>query len=336
MDRRRVLGLGAATLVGLSTRAFAEDMNAAGVLSTDPTEIVPLWPGTPPGGEGVKLAAKIVERSTDTGVYHDRFVTDIGAPLLAVYRPSRPDGSAMLMAPGGGYARVVIDKEGVEAARRFNASGVTVFILRYRLPAEGWAGAKDVPLQDAQRAMRIIRAGAQGFGIDPARLGVMGFSAGGHVAASLTTRPYETVYKPIDDIDSQDAKPAFAALMYPVVTMSAEGAHPGSRLKLLGPDPSDALVEAYSCEKLVTRKTPPGFICFAADDDVVPPMENGMAMFEALRRAKVPAELHVFQEGGHGFGIRLAKGKPASAWPDLLLHWGYSNGWFRNPSAAPV
>ena len=95
------------------------------------------------------------------------------------------------------------------------------------------------------------------------------------------------------------------------------------------------MVAAYSCEKLVTGKTPPSFICFAADDDVVPPMENGMAMFEALRRAKVPAELHAFQEGGHGFGIRLAKGKPASAWPDLLLHWGYSNGWFRDSSAAP-
>jgi acetyl esterase/lipase len=336
MDRRTVLGLGmTAALAGLTRRSFAEDMNAAGVLSTDPAETVPLWPGTPPGGEGVKLVAKIVERSNDTDTYHDRFVADIGQPLLTVYRPSRPDGSAVLMAPGGGYTRIVIDKEGVEAARRFNASGVTVFILRYRLPGEGWADGKNVPLQDAQRAMRLIRAGAQGFGIGPNRLGVMGFSAGGHVAASLATRPYDPVYKPVDDIDSLDAKPVFAALMYPVITMSAEGAHPGSRAKLLGPDPSDPLVEAYSCEKLVTRKTPPSFICFAADDDVVPPMANGMAMFEALRRAKVPAEQHVFEEGGHGFGIRLAKGKPASAWPDLFLHWGYSNGWFRDPSATP-
>lgn len=336
MDRRTVLGLGmTAAFAGLTRRAFAEDMNAAGVLSTDPAEIVPLWLGTPPGGEGVNLAAKIVERRTDTNAYHDRFVTDVGKPLLTVYRPEKPDGSAVLMAPGGGYIRIVIDKEGVEVARRFNASGVTVFMLRYRLPAEGWADAKDVPLQDAQRAMRVIRAGAQGFGIDPARLGVMGFSAGGHVAASLATRPYETVYKPIGEIDSLDAKPTFAALMYPVITMSAEGAHPGSRLKLLGANPPDALVAATSCEKLVTRQTPPSFICFAADDDVVPPMENGMAMFEALRRVKVPAELHVFEEGGHGFGLRLAKGKPASAWPDLFLHWGYANGWFRDPSAAP-
>jgi acetyl esterase/lipase len=335
MDRRTVLGLGAATLAGLSARAFAEDMNAAGVLSTDPTEIVPLWPGTPPGGEDVKLEARIVERSNDTSAYNDRYVDTVGTPLLAVFRPERPDGSAVLLAPGGGYRLIVIDKEGMETARRLNASGVTVFMLRYRLPAEGWADGKAVPLQDAQRAMRIIRADAQKYAIDPQRAGVMGFSAGGHVAASLATRYLDQVYAPIDDIDSLDAKPAFAALMYPVITMSA-GAHQGSRDHLLGPDPSAELVAAYSCEKLVTGKTPPSFICFAADDDVVPPMENGMAMFDAIRRAKVPAELHVFEEGGHGFGIRLAKGKPASAWPDLLLHWGHSNGWFRDPSAAPV
>ncbi len=110
-------------------------------------------------------------------------------------------------------------------ARRFNTSGVTVFMLRYRLPAEGWADSKDVPLQDAQRTMRIIRAGAQGYGVDPARLGVLGFSAGGHVAASLATRPYDPVYKPVDDIDTVDSKPVFAGLMYPVITMSAQGTH---------------------------------------------------------------------------------------------------------------
>ena len=334
MDRRTVLGLGAATLAGLSTRAFAEDMNAAGALSTDPAEIVPLWPGTPPGGEGVKLTAKIVERGTDTGIYHDRFVTDVGTPHLAVFRPKKPDGSAVVLAPGGAYRLIVIDKEGMETARRLNESGVTVFMLRYRLPAEGWANGKDVPLQDAQRAMRLIRAGAQGYGVDPNRVGVMGFSAGGHVVASLATRPYDGVYKPVDEIDAQDARPAFAGLMYPVITMGP-GAHGGSRDNLLGLNPPEATVAATSCEKLVTGKTPPCFICLADDDDVVPPMENSMAMFDALRRAKVPVELHVFQNGGHGFAICLAKGKPASAWPDLFLHWGYSNGWFRDVSAAP-
>lgn len=335
MDRRTVLGLGVTVLAGLSTRTLAEDMNAQGMLSTDPTEIVPLWPGTPPGGDGVKLEVRIVERSADTAAFHDRYVDSIGTPLLAVFRPDKPDGSAVLLAPGGGYVRIVIDKEGEETARRLNASGVTVFMLRYRLPGEGWADGKDVPLQDAQRAMRIIRANAQKYGIDPHRTGVLGFSAGGHVAASLATRPYDTVYKPVDEVDSEDARPAFAGLMYPVITMGP-GAHMGSRDKLLGPNPPQALIDAYSCEKLVTRKTPPSFICFAADDDTVPPMANGMAMFNALRSARVSAELHVFEEGQHGFGIRLAEGKPPSVWPDLFLHWCYSHGWFRDPSAAPA
>ena len=184
--------------------------------------------------------------------------------------------------------------------------------------------------------MRLIRAGAQGFGVDPNRLGIIGSSAGGHVAASLGTRFLDRTYAPIDASDAQDAKPAFVGLLYPVITMSAEGAHPLSRLSLLGPNPTDARVAAYSCERLVTQDTPPTFICMAADDEAVPPMENAMAMFLALRRAKVPAELHVYQEGGHGFGIRLSKGKPASGWPNLFLSWAYANGWFRDPSAAPA
>ncbi len=336
MDRRRVLGLGVtAALAGMTRGALGEEMNAAGILSTDPTEIIPLWPGVPPGGVGLKLEAKIVERSTDIAAFHDRVVTNVGIPLLQVFRPDRPDGSALIIAPGGGYVRIVLDKEGIECARRFTASGITVFMLRYRLPGEGWVNGREVPLQDVQRAMRIVRAGAQGFGIDPNRVGVVGFSAGGHVAASLATKFSDKVYQAIDSIDAQDAKPSFVALMYPVITMT-QGAHPGSRTLLLGPNPSDALIDAYSCEKKVTKQTPPCFICFAADDATVPPMENGLAMFQALRSAEVPAEMHIFDKGSHGFGLRLAKGMPASAWPDLFLHWVYSNGWVRDTSAAPV
>jgi acetyl esterase/lipase len=331
MDRRTVLGLGAAALTTMAARA--ETMTAQGTLSTDPTEIIPLWPGTPPGGEGVTLAAKIVERSSELDAYHDRFVSQIGTPLLSVFRPEKPDGSAVLLAPGGGYRLIVIDKEGVEAARRLNASGVTVFILRYRLPAEGWTRAADVPLQDAQRAMRLTRARAREFGIDPNRVGVMGFSAGGHVAASLATRHGETVYAPVDEADKQEARPNFAALMYPVITMG-EGAHPGSRQNLIGVNPTPEQVAAYSCEKRAGKETPPCFICLSADDDVVPPEANGIAMAAALRAAQVPNELHVFQEGAHGYGIRLARGKPCAAWPDLLVHWAWRGGWFRGPGAS--
>jgi acetyl esterase/lipase len=331
MDRRTVLGLGAAAFTAMAAKA--ETMKADGTLSTDPTEVVPLWPGTPPGGEGVNLTAKIVERSPQPEVYHDRIVTDVSTPLMTVFRPTRPDGSALLLCPGGGYIREVLDKEGFEAARRLNGSGVTVFVLRYRLPGEGWAHAADVPLQDAQRAMRLIRANASVYGVEPNRIGAIGFSAGGHVAASLATRLNDKVYEPVDASDSLDARPAFAVLMYPVITMS-EHSHTGSRERLLGADRSPERVEKYSCERHVTADTPPTFICYADDDDTVPPVWNGLAMYQALFAAKIPTELHAFQQGGHGFGIRLAQGKPCSVWPELLLHWGWAGGWFRDPSAA--
>lgn len=331
MDRRTVLGLGALALTGVAARA--ETSNGTGTLPGDPTETVPLWPGTPPGGEDVHLEAQVVERSPEPSAYRDRMVTSIGTPLLTVFRPDKPDGSAVLLAPGGGYIRVVVDKEGDECARRLNAAGVTVFVLRYRLPAEGWANAPDVPLQDAQRAMRLIRAGAAQYGIDTNRFGVLGFSAGGHLAASLATRHGEKVYAKVDAADEADARPVFAGLIYPVITMF-DGTHPGSRTAFLGNAPTQEQMAKYSCEKHVTEKTSPSFICLAADDSTVPPGPNGLAMAEALRVAKVPGELHLFQDGGHGFGIRLAKGKPCAAWPELFLHWGWSNGWFRGAGAA--
>jgi acetyl esterase/lipase len=326
MDRRSVLGLGAATLATLAARA--ESMKPDGSLSTDPTETIPLWPSTPPGGEGVHLTARIVERSPDSNAYHDRYVDSVGMPILTVFRPSRPDGSAILLCPGGGYVRTVIDKEAFESARRFNVAGITMFVLRYRLPDEGWANRSDVPLQDAQRAIRLIRSYADHYGIDPSRVGILGFSAGGHVAASLITRYADTVYSASDAADQIDARPAFAALIYPVVTMG-DGTHGGSREKLLGANPSPQAIAEYSCERHVTAAVPPTFLCLARDDEAVPPLANGLAMYEALAAAKIPSELHAFQEGHHGFGIRLAIGKPCSAWPDLLLKWGKEGGWFR-------
>jgi len=326
MDRRTVLSLGAAALTAMAAKA--EDMKVAGSLSTDSTEFLPLWPATPPGGEGVTLTTKTVERSIDTSAFHDRYVDSIGVPLLTIFRPEKPDGSAVLLAPGGGYVRIVVDKEGIETARRLNSSGVTVFILRYRLPAEGWKNGADVPLQDAQRAMRLIRANAAKYGIDPARIGVLGFSAGGHVAASLATRFAETVYAPIDGADNFDARPTFAGLMYPVITM-AEAAHSGSRKNLIGEHPSAETIAHYSCEQRITAATPPSFICYALDDQTVPALGNSLAMYTALAAAKIPVELHAFQEGAHGFGIRGALGKPCATWPDLFVAWAKRGGWFR-------
>lgn len=328
MDRRSVLGLGAAAVASLATAARAADpVPTTDRLPGDPTETIPLWPHTSPGGAHVHLKLQLLERSPTPDIFHDRFVTDIQTPLLTVFRPDKPNGTALLIAPGGGYRRVVIDKEGFEAARRFAAEGITCFVLRYRLPAEGWENGADVPLQDAQRAMRIVRARARDYGIDPKRVGVLGFSAGGHVAASLITRFDAVVYKPVDKADTQDARPDFAGLLYPVVSMVPPIAHAGSREKLLGANPTEEQQALYSPDRHVSAATPPTILLLAADDKEVPP-QNSLNLRAALAAAGVPTEFHMFEEGGHGFGIRLIQGKPAAVWPDLFLAWGRRHGAF--------
>jgi acetyl esterase/lipase len=328
VDRRAVLSLAAAVAALAPAARAADPVPSSDRLPGDPRETIALWPGTPPGGEGGHLTLQLLERSPAPDVFHDRFVTDIATPLLTVFRPDKPDGSALLIAPGGGYRRVVIDKEGFECAHRFARAGITCFVLRYRLPGECWANAADVPLQDAQRAMRLARARAGSFGIDAARVGVIGFSAGGHVAASLITRSDAAVYKPVDDADNRSARPDFAALMYPVMSMTPPIAHAGSREKLLGIAPTEAQQGAYSPDRHVTANMPPTFMAFASDDKEVDP-RNSFLMEAALRAAGVPHEMHMFEEGGHGFGIRLAQGKPAAAWPELFLRWGARRGVFK-------
>jgi acetyl esterase/lipase len=333
MDRRAVLGLGAITLAGLSSRAFAQ--TDAAQPPADPTETLPLWPGNPPGNAGTPPVLLIEEHSTDLAHSHNRTAIGVSQPFIQVFRPAQPDGSALLIAPGGGYHNEWFDGEGYDIARHFNRAGVTCFVLRYRLPAEGWADRADVPLQDAQRAIRLIRAGAAKYGIDPLRTGVMGFSAGGHLAASLTTRFSAQVYAPVDAADTQDARPAFAVLMYPVITMGT-GAHAGSRDNLLGPSQTAAQLVLYSPQMQASAAMPPCFICCAADDPLVPPIPNSVAMFEAVRNAGVAAELHLFEVGGHGFCIGNTVGKPVSAWPDLFARWAASHGWIKGPASVPV
>jgi acetyl esterase/lipase len=293
----------------------------------DPTEIIRLWPGTPPGGEGVKLVTKM-ESFSQNLANHDRFLRDVGDPHLWVCRPPKPDGSAVLVISGGGYTVIVIDHEGFETARRLNAAGVTAFVLQYRLPGEGWANSADVPLQDMQRAMRLIRANAKRLAIDPARLGVIGFSVGGHMSATLATRYDEKVYAPVDAADQCDARPAFAGMIYPVITMGP-GTHADSRDRLLGRDQSAARLEAYSCDKRVTPRTVSSFISFGGNDTLVPPWPNSMAMYKALAAANVPVELHAFEDGPHGFGLTgdNPKGELNAR---LFLAWGARSGFFKS------
>lgn len=312
IDRRSLLALTASTAAG-----------SAGAEVPDPAESVRLWPGLPPGAPPHPPPETITDRVATSG-FQDRYVTGTATPLMTVFRPARPNGAAALLIPGGGYIRVVIDKEGFEVARRLNAAGITCFVLRYRLPGDGWASRADCALQDAQRAIRLIRAGAAGYGVDPARICAVGFSAGGHVAASLAVGHARATYAPVDSADALSARPDLSALLYPVIDMEPPNAHAGSREALLGPSPTPAQEAAASPHRHVTADTPPTFLVHAADDPSVP-LANTLDYLAALRAAHVRAEAHIFEEGGHGFGIRLAQGKPCAAWPDLFLAWAASH-----------
>jgi acetyl esterase/lipase len=278
---------------------------------------IPMWPNDPPGSAQFPAPQEILERSKDPAV-RDRAVLAITNPELLVYRPERPNGTALLVTPGGAYQRVVIDKEAEEIAPRFTQSGVTVFRLVYRLP--GRAQATDAPLMDAQRAMRLIRANAAEWGLDSARIGILGFSAGGHLAAQLANGFDRQTYAPVDDADRLSARPDFLALGYPVITMDEAFTHATSRRELIGETPSTEVITAYSNEQHVTRNTPQAFL-FHADDDADVPVTNSLVFYQALRRAGVPTEMHIFRQGGHGFSLRFAVGLPAAQWPDLMLNW---------------
>ena len=314
LDRRELIG--ATALSAVVTAGSRPGLPAVAGLGS--VETIPLWPGTPPGGPVPDLAPRIVERSLDPRKYHLRALSGIARPMLVVVPAAQPNGSAFLIIPGGGYRELTIDTA-FAAAHRFAQGGVTGFVLHYRLPQEGWRGAANVPLEDAMRAMRLMRAHAARYAVDGARIGVLGFSAGGHLAAMLSLRSAAATYGAIDTADSQSARTLFAALLYPVITMLPPYAHEASREMLLGNNPTLAQREAYSCEGLVTRDAPPMFLAAANDDSDVP-LENTLEMFAALRRARVPAEMHIFEKGGHGFGLGDAS-EPLSAWPGLLLKW---------------
>ena len=220
--------------------------------------------------------------------------------------------------PGGGYQRVVFDKEGDETAMRLAEAGVTAAVLIYRLPGDGWAEGWRAPLQDGQRAMRLIRSGRVASKVDPARIGVLGFSAGGHLAAMLALMSRAPAYGAVDAADLVPPNPDFAALIY-AAYLDGTGSP-----ALLGGRPG----AAPDLATLIDSKTPPVFLAHAADDATVP-VEGSQRMHDALKAAGAPAELHVFPDGGHGFGIARARGREAETWPDLFLAWGRARGMFR-------
>lgn len=320
--RRGALGLAAAAATPLSARAMTPVSQS--VAPPDPTETLRLWPGAAPGGERVTVTPVVTERSTDPG-FHDRFARYTTDPILTVLRPGRPNGASLLLIPGGGYKWAVVDKEGLDCARVFAAAGITCFVLRYRLPGDGWAAGPDAPLQDAQRALRIVRARAAADGLDPARVAVLGASAGGHLAGMLTARTDQT-YAPVDAMDAMSMRPDLSILLYPVATMSDPFVHAGSRKEMLDETPSAEAIARYSLERMDWTGRPPVFLLHAMDDEAVP-VENSLSLLPVIRSAGVPVEAHLFQEGSHGFGIRLIAGKPAAVWPELVLRWGQRQGW---------
>lgn len=265
-------------------------------------EVIPLWPGDVPGALG--------KAEKDT-------------PTLTVYKPAKPCGSAIVVCPGGGYGGLA-PHEGRDYALWLNRYGVTAFVLKYRLGSDGYR--HPVMLWDAQRAVRLVRSHAKEWGIESNKIGIMGSSAGGHLASTLATHFDGGQDVGSDPVEHVSCKPDFAILCYAVITMG-QFTHQGSKANLLGDHPDPKLVEELSNEKRVTKDTPPCFIWHTVEDNAVP-VENSINFALALSKNKVPYELHLYEKGGHGLGLA---GPPDGAnlhpWTGALITWLSSRGW---------
>ncbi len=249
-------------------------------------------------------------------------IAGVTTPTLTVYLPEKKDSflTAVIICPGGGYARLATEHEGHEVAKTFNAKGVAAFVLKYRIPADSSMNNKEiVPLQDAERAIQLVREKAKEWNIDPNKIGIMGFSAGGHLASTLGTHFNMVV---IDNPKNIDLRPDFMILGYPVISFADSLAHMGSRENLIGKNASAEKIKLFSNELQITAQTPPTFLVHAADDKTVK-VENTILFFEALQKNKVPSEMHIYEKGGHGFGLHNPTTK--SDWFDTAINWMVSN-----------
>jgi acetyl esterase/lipase len=278
---------------------------AAGMTGAAPTEI-PLWP------EGVPGQRDIGPEKTGDG-----YTSNVSVPTLTMIGPAvdHPSGTAIIICPGGGYVRMATAREGDQYATWLSTLGVTSFILKYRMQEFG----HPAPLQDVLRAVRLLRSRAAEFGIRPDRIGVMGSSAGGHLAASAGTLFDNRLGRTGAPLDAISARPDFLMLMYPVITMQDPSAHAGSRKALLGKTPSPENLTLMSLEKQVTAATPPTLLIHTQADASVP-VENSILFYQALTRAHVPAEMYLLEHGGHGMGMRAGLGT-SSLWPHRAEEW---------------
>ena len=256
---------------------------------------MPLWPDGPLGSNGL---------TGDEIVSEGGIISNVTKPSIIVFRPSNPNGIAIIMCPGGSYVRLAMNHEGLDMASWFNTLGITYIILKYRMPD----GHSEIPLSDAEQAMRLVRAKAADWGVNPHHVGIMGASAGGHLAASLATM-----------FTSEETRPDFQILLYPVISMSPGTTHALSRKELIGENASKELETRYSLEMQVSSRTPQAFIALSADDGTVPP-SNGINYFSALLEHGVPASLHVYPVGKHGWGFRDSF-KYKRQWTGELEKW---------------
>lgn len=287
-------------MVALATAIAAQPAAPRPNPNAEP-ETIALWEGSAPGALGD---------------------TDADRPTLTFFRAARqPNGTAVIVAPGGGYVNLSMNNEGRYVAAWFNSMGISAFVLKYRL---GPRYHHPIELGDALRAIRLVRSRAEQFGVRPDRVGMMGFSAGGHLTATAGTHFDEGKPDAADPVDRVSSRPDFLILAYPVISFDPAIAHAGSVRSLLGDNPDPAQIHNLSDELQVTAATPPTFLFHTTADTTVP-VENSVRFYLALRTAKVPAEMHIFENGPHGVGLALAD--PAlSLWPTLLTNWLRARG----------
>ena len=278
-------------------------------------QILPLWEGDPPN---YKETGEVTIWDTSDIV----IVRNVQKPDIAVFLPSKKNstGEAVVICPGGGYGVLAYDWEGSDIARWLNSQGIAAFVLKYRLP-----GSKSnivphkSPLMDAQRALRMVRFNAAAWNIDPGKIGIMGFSAGGHLASTLSTHYDAGDPSNSDPVEQVSCRPDFSILVYPVISFTGEFQHSGSRINLIGEDADEKLVKYYSNELQVNEDTPPAILIHSDDDGAVP-VENSIAYYKALRANKVSSELHIYPYGGHGYSLAIGQGHLAT-WPDRVIQW---------------
>jgi acetyl esterase/lipase len=278
-------------------------------------QILPLWEGDPPN---YRETGEVTIMDTSDIVV----VRMVQKPDLAIYLPSERNatGEAVVVCPGGGYSVLAYDWEGSDIACWLNSRGIAAFVLKYRLPGnKSNIIPRESPLMDAQRAMRLVRFNAEKWNVDPTKIGVMGFSAGGHLASTLSTHYDRGNPSSEDPVEQVSCRPDFSVLVYPVISFQEEITHMGSRTNLLGAHASAELVDYYSNELQVTPDTPPAILIHSGDDDAVP-VENSIAYYKALRANNIDSELHIYPYGGHGYSLAIGRGH-LSTWPDRVIDW---------------